>query len=108
MSSIKQTKPYYILYSLSFLSPPFRFHAGDDLTLPKIQKALDTLTGALFQRPPVIAAVKRQLRIRSIYSSKIYHWDAKRHMLTFSVSCEAGRRGWETEKVNLQAGWDGN
>lgn len=34
--------------------------------------------------------MKRQLRIRSIYNSKIYHYDEKRHMLTFSVSCEAG------------------
>eukprot|EP01031_Cornospumella_fuschlensis_P037270 gene37270-45249_t len=32
-----------------------------------LYKALETLTGALFQRPPLIAAVKRQLRIRTIY-----------------------------------------
>ena len=35
-------------------------------------KALETLKGALFQRPPLIAAVKRQLRIRTIYESKLY------------------------------------
>ena len=28
--------------------------------------------GALFQRPPLISAVKRQLRIRTIYESKLY------------------------------------
>lgn len=67
-----------------------RFHSGEGITKAKIQRALDTLTGALFQRPPVIAAVKRQLRIRSIYESKIYHYDEKRHMVTFNVSCEAG------------------
>eukprot|EP00392_Amoebophrya_sp_AT5.2_P008541 g8569.t1 len=67
-----------------------RFHSGEGLTVAKIQRALDTLTGALFQRPPVIAAVKRQLRIRTIYENKIFHYDEKRAMVTFNVSCEAG------------------
>ena len=30
----------------------------------KVARAIETLTGALFQRPPLISAVKRQLRIR--------------------------------------------
>jgi H/ACA ribonucleoprotein complex subunit 4 len=30
----------------------------------KVSRAIETLTGALFQRPPLISAVKRQLRIR--------------------------------------------
>lgn len=46
--------------------------------------------GALFQRPPLISAVKRQLRIRSIYSSKLYQYDAERNLVVFWVSCEAG------------------
>ena len=33
---------------------------------PEVARALETLTGALFQRPPLISAVKRQLRIRSV------------------------------------------
>lgn len=53
-------------------------------------KAVETLTGALFQRPPLIAAVKRQLRIRSIYESKLIEYDDKRHLGIFWVSCEAG------------------
>ena len=53
-------------------------------------KAVETLTGALFQRPPLIAAVKRQLRIRSIYESKLIEYDEKRHLGIFWVSCEAG------------------
>lgn len=36
------------------------------------------ITGALFQRPPLIAAVKRQLRIRSIYQSKLLDFDESR------------------------------
>ena len=39
---------------------------------PRVLKALETLTGALFQRPPLISAVKRQLRIRNIYQAKLY------------------------------------
>jgi H/ACA ribonucleoprotein complex subunit 4 len=55
-----------------------------------LQKAVDTLTGALFQRPPLIAAVKRQLRIRTIYESKLIEYDESRHLGVFWVSCEAG------------------
>jgi H/ACA ribonucleoprotein complex subunit 4 len=55
-----------------------------------IHKAIDTLTGALFQRPPLISAVKRQLRIRTIYESKLVEYDAERHLGVFWVSCEAG------------------
>ena len=55
-----------------------------------LTKALETLTGALFQRPPLIAAVKRQLRIRTIYESKMIEYDGDRHLGVFWVSCEAG------------------
>ncbi|KAK2882595.1 centromere/microtubule-binding protein cbf5 [Arthroderma sp. PD_2] len=53
-------------------------------------RALETLSGALFQRPPLISAVKRQLRIRTIYESKLYEFDNDRHLGVFWVSCEAG------------------
>lgn len=56
----------------------------------KLAKAIETLTGALFQRPPLIAAVKRQLRIRTIYESKLIEYDPIRHLGVFWVSCEAG------------------
>lgn len=41
-----------------------------------VAKALETLTGALFQRPPLISAVKRQLRVRTIYqvSARSFGW----------------------------------
>jgi len=48
------------------------------------------MSGALFQRPPVIAAVKRNLRIRTIYESKLIEFDKKKQMAIFWVSCEAG------------------
>ncbi|ODQ55684.1 putative rRNA pseudouridine synthase [Saitoella complicata NRRL Y-17804] len=56
----------------------------------KMGQALETLTGALFQRPPLISAVKRQLRIRNIYESKLLEFDNDRHLSVFWVSCEAG------------------
>jgi len=56
----------------------------------QFSRALETLTGALFQRPPLISAVKRQLRIRTIHESKLYEFDNERQLGVFWVSCEAG------------------
>ncbi|KAI1123306.1 pseudouridine synthase [Nemania abortiva] len=53
-------------------------------------RALEMLTGALFQRPPLISAVKRQLRVRSVYESRVIEFDNDRHLGVFWVSCEAG------------------
>lgn len=66
-----------------------RLHASlpDPTAMPR---ALQTLTGALFQRPPLISAVKRQLRIRTIHESKLLEFDEKRNLAVFWVSCEAG------------------
>src|SRR5580658_3977700 len=66
-----------------------RLHSSlpDPAALPR---ALQTLTGALFQRPPLISAVKRQLRIRTIHESKLLEFDEKRNLAVFWVSCEAG------------------
>ena len=57
----------------------------------RLQRCMETtLTGALFQRPPLISAVKRQLRIRTIYDSKLLEFDAERRLGIFWVKCEAG------------------
>ena len=56
----------------------------------KVQRCVETLTGALFQRPPLISAVKRQLRIRTIYESKLLEYDSDRNLGVIWVSCEAG------------------
>ena len=56
----------------------------------RVAKALEKLTGAVYQRPPLISAVKRQLRIRTIYKSKLIEFDEKRNLGVFWVSCEAG------------------
>ena len=46
-------------------------------------QALEKLKGALFQRPPLISAVKRQLRVRNIYKSKLFEYDEDRNMGKF-------------------------
>uniref|UniRef100_A0A4W4H4E1 H/ACA ribonucleoprotein complex subunit DKC1 n=1 Tax=Electrophorus electricus TaxID=8005 RepID=A0A4W4H4E1_ELEEL len=56
----------------------------------QLARALECLTGALFQRPPLIAAVKRQLRVRTIYESKLIEYDPEKRLGIFWVSCEAG------------------
>jgi len=56
----------------------------------KLSKAIETLTGAMFQRPPLISAVKRQLRIRNIYESKLLEFDQDRRLAVFWIACEAG------------------
>jgi len=66
-----------------------RLHSAIDDT-KQLNRAVETLTGALFQRPPLISAVKRQLRIRTIYESKLIEYDKERNLGIFWVSCEAG------------------
>jgi len=67
-----------------------RMHGKVEGGAAKVAQGLEKLTGALFQRPPLISAVKRQLRIRTIYESKLIEYDDERHLAVFWVSCEAG------------------
>lgn len=67
----------------------FKLHSPVD-SVAKVKQGLEKLRGALFQRPPLISAVKRQLRVRSVYDSKLLDYDTERNMGVFWVSCEAG------------------
>jgi H/ACA ribonucleoprotein complex subunit 4 len=55
-----------------------------------LNKGVQSLVGALFQRPPLIAAVKRTLRVRNIYESKVLEFDNERHLAVIWTKCEAG------------------
>lgn len=55
-----------------------------------LAKIVAQLTGPLFQKPPVISAVSKELRIRSIYQSKLLEFDSEENLGVFWVSCEAG------------------
>ena len=66
-----------------------RLHSAVD-SPAKLSQAIETLRGAIFQRPPLISAVKRRLRIRTIYQSKLFEFDQERNLAVFWVDCEAG------------------
>lgn len=58
----------------------FRLHNAVEGGARRVAQALEKLTGALFQRPPLISAVKRQLRVRTIYDIKLVEYDEKRNL----------------------------
>lgn len=59
-------------------------------SVAKLEKAIKDLTGTVFQKPPAISAVKRELRVRTIYESKLFEFDAEKRLGIFWISCEAG------------------
>lgn len=67
----------------------FKLHSAVE-SLQRVKQGLEKLRGALFQRPPLISAVKRQLRVRTVYDSSLLDYDENRNMGVFWVSCEAG------------------
>ncbi|XP_069698504.1 H/ACA ribonucleoprotein complex subunit 4 [Periplaneta americana] len=67
----------------------FKLHSPVQ-SVKQVAQALERLKGALFQRPPLIAAVKRQLRVRTIYESKLCEYEMEKNMGIFWVKCEAG------------------
>ncbi|XP_053676680.1 H/ACA ribonucleoprotein complex subunit 4 [Anopheles nili] len=67
----------------------FKLHSAVE-KVAKVTQGLEKLRGALFQRPPLISAVKRQLRVRTVYDSKLLDYNDQRNMGVFWVSCEAG------------------
>jgi len=66
----------------------YRLH--DSVPMKRIAAELDKLKGAIFQRPPLISAVKRQLRVRTIYESKLLEHDEEKNMGIFWISVESG------------------
>jgi len=66
----------------------YRLH--DSIPQKRVAQELEKLKGALFQRPPLISAVKRQLRVRTVYESKLLEHDEERNMGIFWVSVESG------------------
>lgn len=61
---------------------------NNEITKKEFEKACKALTGHLFQRPPLMCAVKRDLRLRWIYEIKIIEFEPLRAL--FEVKCEAG------------------
>lgn len=62
----------------------FKLHSSVE-SVAKVRQGLEKLRGALFQRPPLISAVKRQLRVRTVYDSKLLDYDESRNMGKFLI-----------------------
>lgn len=58
----------------------FKLHSAVDGGSERVNQGLEKLRGALFQRPPLISAVKRQLRVRTVYDSKLCCYDPEKSM----------------------------
>ncbi|MDH5779229.1 MAG: RNA-guided pseudouridylation complex pseudouridine synthase subunit Cbf5 [Candidatus Bathyarchaeota archaeon] len=63
-----------------------RLHAKVDE--PKIQGVLNEFQGTIYQRPPIRASVKRQLRTRKIYYLNLLETNERN--ILFQVACQAG------------------
>ncbi|GAB68518.1 tRNA pseudouridine synthase [Plasmodium cynomolgi strain B] len=66
-----------------------KFHSKPK-SLEEVKLVLNNFHGAIFQRPPLICAVKRQLRVRTIYDSKLLDYDDANNVCVFWVKCQAG------------------
>jgi tRNA pseudouridine55 synthase len=63
-----------------------RLHA--DVPEKEVREVLEEFTGTIYQRPPLVSAVKRQVRKRTIYYTKFLEMVGRD--VLFIVGCEAG------------------
>ncbi|CRH03962.1 H/ACA ribonucleoprotein complex subunit 4, putative [Plasmodium relictum] len=66
-----------------------KFHSKPK-SIEDVKLVLNNFQGAIFQRPPLICAVKRQLRVRTIYETKLLDYDDINNLCVFWVKCQAG------------------
>jgi H/ACA ribonucleoprotein complex subunit 4 len=59
-----------------------------DLPENRVKQVLEEFQGKIFQRPPIRASVKRQVRVRNIYFLEVLEVDGRN--VLFKVGCEAG------------------
>ncbi|KAI5151612.1 H/ACA ribonucleoprotein complex subunit 4, partial [Enteropsectra breve] len=79
LTKSQQTAGKVYVCTIEFSSPT---------TLAKFKAAVQKLTGHLYQRPPLMCAVKRDLRLRWIYEIEIIEFEPSKAL--FRVRCEAG------------------
>uniref|UniRef100_A0A2P2I1D7 H/ACA ribonucleoprotein complex subunit 4-like n=1 Tax=Hirondellea gigas TaxID=1518452 RepID=A0A2P2I1D7_9CRUS len=66
----------------------FRLHSAVDDA--RLKQFIPMLEGRQFQCPPLISAVKRQLRNRSVYKVDLLEYDIESCLGIFKTMCEAG------------------
>lgn len=55
-----------------------------------LERACEFLTGKVYQCPPAISAVKKQLRVRQIYKNTLIEFNQEKQLAVMRVACEAG------------------
>ncbi|HEV8359442.1 MAG TPA: RNA-guided pseudouridylation complex pseudouridine synthase subunit Cbf5 [Candidatus Thermoplasmatota archaeon] len=63
-----------------------RLHA--DVPRPRLEKVVQEFTGPIYQTPPLKSAVKKELRVRTIYAHELLELEGREALLR--VRCEAG------------------
>ena len=63
------------------------FHLYIAICSVAVFQNMENLTGAMFQRPPLISAVKRQLRIRTVYKCNLLEYDNEKGMGKSALCC---------------------
>jgi H/ACA ribonucleoprotein complex subunit 4 len=62
----------------------------DAVDSASLERAIRFLTGKIYQCPPAISAVKKQLRIRHVYSNDLIEFDPDARLAVMRIACEAG------------------
>lgn len=76
----------YIVGSIKEYIGLMKLHG--DVDQDKIQKVFNLFKGRIYQRPPVRSSVRRKLRSRTVYDSKIIEIDGRN--ILFWIKCESG------------------
>ncbi|MEM2889990.1 MAG: RNA-guided pseudouridylation complex pseudouridine synthase subunit Cbf5, partial [Candidatus Hadarchaeum sp.] len=63
-------------------------HLHDEVPQHRLEQVLSDFQGEIYQRPPMRAAVKRQLRVRKVYYIELLERDGREVLMR--VGCEAG------------------
>ena len=62
----------------------------DAVDYQDLEAATKFFTGRVYQCPPAISAVKKQLRVRHIYENELLEYDPEAKLAVLRVKCEAG------------------
>jgi len=65
-----------------------RFHGK--VSQEDFLKAIRKMQGLVYQRPPIISAVARRLRVRTLYSIKLLEYNENRNLGILDIKCQAG------------------
>eukprot|EP01083_Nonionella_stella_P211349 764275_1 len=65
-----------------------RFH--DKVTIETFMQAIRKMHGPVYQRPPILSAVARRLRVRTLHSLKLLEYNEHRGLGIIDIKCQAG------------------